>query len=135
FHLHNHVLNFGGRLLLTAESPPSRWPLTLADLESRMQATQLARLTPPDDALLAAVLLKLFRDRQINPPPALIEWLLKRMPRSFTAARHIVAEIDGRALAEQRPIGRGLAREALNSVAQRGEDTDTRPPKLSGPPT
>ena len=98
-----------------------------------MQATQLARLAPPDDTLLAAVLLKLFQDRQINPPPALIEWLLKRIPRSFAAARRIVAEIDSRALAEKRPIGQGLAREALNSVARYDENTGIPSPRASGP--
>ena len=56
-------------LLLTARTAPGRWPLALPDLASRLQATAVAALAPPDDALLAAVLVKLFADRQLVVAP------------------------------------------------------------------
>lgn len=117
FHLHNHVLARGGRLLLTAATPPRRWGLTLPDLASRMEATALAAISPPDDALLSAVLVKLFADRQIAVAPGLIVWLVRRMDRSFAAARTLVAELDARALAQGGPVTRGIAREALDFLA------------------
>lgn len=113
FHLHNLARANGQALLLTARRLPPHWGLRLADLKSRIEATAVATLAPPDDALLAAVLVKLFADRQIAPPPRLIDFCLKRMDRSFAAARHLVAEIDARALASGRPIGTGLAAEIL----------------------
>lgn len=116
FHLHNLVLAEGGRLLLTARSAPSRWPITLPDLASRLSATPLARLEPPDDALLAAVLMKLFADRQIDPPASLIPWLLKRIDRSFEAAGRMVADLDARSLATGRPIGHKLAGDLLDDL-------------------
>ncbi|MFZ1348065.1 MAG: chromosomal replication initiator DnaA, partial [Tabrizicola sp.] len=67
FHLHN-LATTNGALLLTARTPPRDWGLTLPDLTSRMQATHLARLDAPDDALLSAVLVKLFADRQVAVP-------------------------------------------------------------------
>lgn len=115
FHLHNHVLASGGRLLLTARQAPNRWPVTLPDLASRMQATATAALEPPDDALLSAVLVKLFADRQITVPPALIPFLVARMERSLDAARQVVAALDARALAEGRAITRALAADLLDS--------------------
>lgn len=114
FHLHNHVLAHGGRLLITASAPPRSWGLVLPDLASRMEATALAGIAPPDDRLLSAVLVKLFADRQIAVAPSLIPWLVNRMDRSFAAARAMVAELDTRALARGGPVTREIAREVLD---------------------
>ena len=118
FHLINHMAAAGGHLLLTAQCPPRDWGLTLPDLLSRLQATAIARLDPPDDALLSAVLVKLFADRQIAVPANLIPYLTARMDRSIAAARHLVATLDARALALGRPITRALAAELLDSADQ-----------------
>jgi chromosomal replication initiation ATPase DnaA len=114
FHLHNLVTS-GGHLLLTARTPPRDWGLSLPDLASRMQAAQVARIEAPDDALLSAVLVKLFADRQVAVAANLIPYLVSRMPRSVGAARSLVAALDARALAEGRPITRALAGEVLDS--------------------
>lgn len=114
FHLHNLVLAEGGALLLTARTPPRDWGLCLPDLASRVQAAPLARLHPPDDALLAAVLVKLFADRQIAVTPGLVQWLMARLERSFEAAHAIVAAIDAEALATGQRPGIGLARALLD---------------------
>ncbi|MEO6299029.1 MAG: chromosomal replication initiator DnaA [Paracoccaceae bacterium] len=113
FHLHN-LLAPSGRLLLTATTPPRDWAIQLPDLLSRLQAMPMARLDPPDDALLSAVLIKLFADRQITVPPNLIAYLVARMERSIDAARRLVALLDARALALARPISRTLAAEVLD---------------------
>lgn len=114
FHLHNLVTQ-SGHLLVTASLPPRDWGLALPDLASRLQAAALARIEAPDDALLSAVLIKLFADRQITVPPALIPYLVARMERSIDAARAVVAALDARALAEGRPITRQLAADLLGS--------------------
>lgn len=117
FHLHNRMAAAGGLLLLTARRPVADWGLTLADLRSRMEATALARLDPPDDALLAAVILKLFADRQLQVAPSVVAYLVSRIERSFAAARAIVAALDARALALGRPVTRALAAEVLDRTA------------------
>ncbi len=116
FHLHN-LATSGAALLLTARTPPRDWGLGLPDLISRMQATQIARLEAPDDALLSAVLVKLFADRQVAVPSNLIPYLISRMPRSIGAARALVADLDARALAAGRPITRALAGEVLGDLS------------------
>jgi chromosomal replication initiation ATPase DnaA len=108
FHLHNLVTTTG-TLLLTARTPPRDWGLKLSDLISRMQATPIAQLEAADDALLSAVLVKLFADRQVTVPTNLIPYLISRMPRSVGAARALVAALDAQALAQGRPITRALA--------------------------
>lgn len=112
FHLHNLVTQ-SGHLLVTAATPPRDWPLMLPDLASRLQAAALARIEAPDDALLSAVLIKLFADRQLAVPPALIPYMVQRMERSIDAARDLVARLDARSLAEGRAITRVMAAEEL----------------------
>ncbi len=116
FHLHNLILANGHALLLTARKAPRHWGLALADLASRMEGTGTATLGALDDALLTALLVKLFADRQINPPPRLIDYCVPRMDRSFAAAEALVAALDAKALATGRPIGMALAAEILSGA-------------------
>jgi len=113
FHLHNHLQAQGQSLLLTARTPVRDWGLALPDLASRLNATTHVALAPPDDTLLAAVLVKLFNDRQIRIQPTLITYLLARMERSLAQARMLVDQLDRRSLALGRPVNRALAQEIL----------------------
>jgi chromosomal replication initiation ATPase DnaA len=116
-----HLLNFMGPkrpLLMTARTPPRDWGVVLPDLFSRLQAAPIASLAAPDDALLSAVLVKLFADRQVTVAANLIPYLVSRMPRQISAARQLVAELDARALADARPITRQLAGEVLDRLFQ-----------------
>lgn len=115
FHLHNLALAEGHSLLFTADAPPSFWPLALRDLASRMQATPTVRIAAPDDALLAAVMMKLFADRQLAPTPATIPFLIRRIDRSFQAARDMVERLDAASLEQRRPITPSLARDMLDN--------------------
>ncbi|WP_071672747.1 P-loop NTPase family protein [Nioella nitratireducens] len=101
FHLHNAVVGQGGRLLLTARLAPARWPVTLPDLKSRIQQAGVLQLDAPDDALLAAVMVKLAADRQLALGPDLMSYALLRMERSFAAARRLIEAIDARALRDK----------------------------------
>ena len=118
FHLHNLTLAEGHSLLLTAQNAPNFWPLALPDLASRMQATTLAHLRAPDDTLLAALLMKLFADRQFSPSPEILLYLARRMDRSFDAARRLVATLDATALSTGRPITRAMAAKVLDKMAE-----------------
>ncbi|MFN3936949.1 MAG: chromosomal replication initiator DnaA [Gemmobacter sp.] len=113
FHLHNLLAEARRPLLLTARTVGRDWGLSLPDLASRVQAAPVARLDPPDDALLGAVLVKLFADRQVRVTPSAIRFLCARMTRSLAEARDLVAAMDARALAERRPLTRELARRVL----------------------
>lgn len=114
FHLHNLVLAEGGSLLVTARDAPGRWGLGLADLESRMAGARLVRIDPPDEALLAAVIVKLFADRQVEVSPRTVQYLAARIERSFAAAGDAVARLDAAALAAGRRVSPELAAEILD---------------------
>ena len=116
FHLHNLVLAEGHSLLMTGAKAPAFWGITLPDLASRLMATQVATLDLPDDTLLAAVIAKLFADRQLAPKPDLISYLVLRIDRSFAAARDVVAALDTASLAQKRPITKALAATVLDKT-------------------
>jgi chromosomal replication initiation ATPase DnaA len=115
-HLYNLVAERRGTLLLVGRSPPPQWRIGLADLRSRLLASPTVALRPPDDALLGAVLLKLFADRQIVVGEELIAFLLRRTERSFEAARRVVGQLDRAALAAGRPITVPFAGEVLRDA-------------------
>lgn len=114
FHLHNHLGASALPFLLVSRTPPARWDLTLPDLKSRMAATDSVRIDGPDDALLAAVMVKQFSDRQLVVPPLVIDWLVRHMDRSFAEARRLVEALDRAALAEGKAITRPLAQKVLS---------------------
>ncbi len=114
-HLYNSALERGASLLLTLPGPPASMLIALPDLASRLRALPMAGIAPPDDAVLGAVLLKHFADRQIVVRPGVIAYLIAHIERSFAAAASVAARLDEAALAAARPITIKLAREVLGA--------------------
>lgn len=123
FHLLNLVREQRLAILLTTAIEPGDLKIELPDLRSRLRALAVARISPPDDALLRAVLVKLFSDRQLNIDPAIIGFLLVRMERSMEAARRLVAEVDRLALAMHRGVTRTVASAALDALETQAKGT------------
>jgi chromosomal replication initiation ATPase DnaA len=116
-HVYNLIAERGGHILYSARTPPARWQLGLADLRSRLNALPVAAIAPPDDAVLGAVLLKLFADRQLSVGVDVVQFAVTRMERSFEAAESLVAAVDRVALASQRRVTVPLLREVLPGLA------------------
>ena len=76
FHLLNLVTEQRCHLLMTANEFPSSWGVQLPDLASRLRAVPVAEIGLPDEALLRAVLVKLFADRQLAVEESVISYLL-----------------------------------------------------------
>lgn len=125
FHLLNAVREQGGSLLITTTALPAQMEIPLADLRSRLCAAPLVELEAPDDALLMAVLMKQFADRQLRVGDEVLHYLLRRMERSFAAARDWVARIDAEALATRSKITVVLVRRLFDADAK-----DAEPPLL-----
>ncbi|KIL98468.1 Chromosomal replication initiator protein DnaA [Paramagnetospirillum magnetotacticum MS-1] len=117
FHLINQSRELGRFLLLTARSAPAHWAVRLPDLRSRLLAMPVASILAPDDALLAALLVKLFDDRQLRIGEDVVHFLVGRMERSFAAAASLVDRLDRAAWAGRRAVTVPLARRILE-----GED-------------
>ncbi|MEM5476711.1 DnaA/Hda family protein [Pacificibacter sp. AS14] len=123
FHLHNLTLAEGGHLLVTASTPPNLWKIGLPDLASRMQGTSVTKIDAPDDALLSAMLLKQFEDRQLAVSYPLIPFLVKRMERSTANLRRIVEALDAAALRLGKPISRKFAAQVLDNISLNTQDS------------
>ncbi|HVV81115.1 MAG TPA: DnaA/Hda family protein [Pseudolabrys sp.] len=117
FHLLNLVREERAHLLVTSRSLPATWPIALRDLMSRLRALPVVTVTPPDDALLQALMMKLAADRQIDLDPALLSYLVQRLERSFSAVRSAIVALDREALRQKRPISRALAAELFRDDA------------------
>jgi chromosomal replication initiation ATPase DnaA len=100
-------------ILLTGREAPAAWPTALPDLASRFSALLAFPLWAPDDDLLAALAKKLFADRQLAVPDAVIARMIRSLERSPGSIREFVAAADAKALAERRPVTVPLIRELL----------------------
>jgi len=116
FHLLNLAREEQAFLLLTARTPPAGWTLAIRDVASRLKALPVVAMSAPDDALLRALLVKLFADRQLNVDESLIGYVATRIERSFAAARAVVARLDQEAMQLKRPLTRALAAELLREA-------------------
>ncbi len=113
FHLYNLMKERGTSLLVTMRAAPGQIDFVLADLSSRLRAAPAVTIQPPDDTVLAALLVKLFSDRQLNISADVIAYMLPRMDRSYAAARDLVARADHLALSEKKPVTIALLRQVL----------------------
>jgi chromosomal replication initiation ATPase DnaA len=109
FHLLNLAREERAYVLITARTAPATWRIEVPDLASRLRALPVVALTSPDDALLRAVIVKLFTDRQVAVDESLVSFLATRIERSFAAARAAVTRLDREAHRLRRPITRAFA--------------------------
>ncbi len=105
---------------MTMRMAPGAVDFAIADLASRFRAAPVVTISPPDEILLSAVLVKQFSDRQLRVGQDVISYILPRMERSFAAAREIVSLADRIALAGKRKITIPLMREVLSLMQQGG---------------
>jgi DnaA regulatory inactivator Hda len=137
-HLLNTARDRGLRVLLAGRTPPSRWPVRLPDLSSRLRAITAVEIRPPSDDLLAALLVHLLSDRQLTVAQPVQEWLLTHLPRSPAALRQAVIRLDRISLAAGKPITRAFAANVLaedglavadrDEVSMSGVDATSEPP-------
>ncbi len=100
-------------VLITSRDEPEQLGLQRPDTLSRLRAGVRAAIAQPDDALFQAIAIKLFTDRQLMVDPAIADYLLQRMERSYANLSKLIALIDERSLAAGRSITKPLAREVL----------------------
>jgi chromosomal replication initiation ATPase DnaA len=116
FHLLNLAREESAFVLITAKTRLDLEGYELPDLASRLRAVPVVSLERPSDALVAAVLLKHFADRQLLVDEDTVAYLLPRMERSLAAVRALAARLDRAALSDRRRITRQFAAEVLRGL-------------------
>jgi chromosomal replication initiation ATPase DnaA len=115
FHLMNLAREDQASILITARQLPSELAIELHDLRSRLRAVPVVSLSPPDDQLFRALIVKFCADRQLAVDETVVSFLANRIERSFAAVRQAVELLDTEALRLGRPVTRALAAELFRN--------------------
>ena len=100
-------------LLITSLKPLSKFNFKLPDLISRIKNCLTIGIKNPDDNLIYALLIKYLSDRQINIDKKLIEYIIKRIDRSYEKIFLFIHKIDKLSLKKGKPINLKTIKEAL----------------------
>lgn len=117
FALYNRVQAAGGRLLASASSPPRELPFALPDLRSRFAAALVYRLRPLSDGDRRDALVAAAAARGMHMPETVASYLLRRMPRDWSALNAALATLDTASLSAGRSLTVPFVREVLRLEA------------------
>lgn len=114
------VKRVGGHILLTANRPPNEWSIRSPDLRSRLLATPIIQMGPPDESLMRARLKRAMLRFGLNLPAQVEDYLVVRLGLSYMAIEETVKVLAG-AAGGRRALTVPLARDALENSADREE--------------
>jgi chromosomal replication initiation ATPase DnaA len=102
-------------LIITSTKPIVEINFKLEDLRSRTKNCLLAKIENPDDELMFALILKNLSDRQITLDKKLIDFIIKRVERSYSKIFEFIYKIDEISLKKKKSIDFKIINEALDS--------------------
>jgi chromosomal replication initiation ATPase DnaA len=105
-------------LLITSIKPISEIEFNLKDLRSRTKNCLLAKIEKPDDELMFALILKNLSDRQIILDKKLIDFIIKRVERSYGKIFEFIYKIDKISLKKKKSIDFKIINEALEHKSE-----------------
>ena len=100
-------------IIITSEKPIVDIDFSLADLKSRTKNFLLQKIEKPDDELMFALILKNLSDRQISIDKKLIDFIIKRIDRSYGKIFDFIYKVDELSLKKKRPIDFKIIKEVL----------------------
>ncbi|TGX56027.1 chromosomal replication initiator DnaA [Sphingomonas gei] len=98
FHAWNQAQQERRPLLIVAEATPPTWDVKLPDLRSRLAASPLLELGPPDDLLMPQLIERAFERHLLHAKPDVIAWLAKRIERSHVAILRVADVLETEAV-------------------------------------
>ena len=100
-------------LIINSLDPINEMNFKLDDLKSRTKNCLIAKIDKPDDELMFALILKNFSDRQIVIDKKLINFIIKRVDRSYDKIFEFIYKIDQISLKKKKPIDFKIIKEVL----------------------
>ncbi|MDC3074758.1 DnaA/Hda family protein [Candidatus Pelagibacter sp.] len=113
FTLINTVEQDNKYLIITSTKPIVEFEFSLQDLNSRAKNFLLSVIEKPEDDLMYALILKNLSDRQISIDKKLIDFIIKRISRSYGKISDFIYKIDEISLKRKKPIDFKIIKEAL----------------------
>tara|TARA_B100001027_G_scaffold20397_1_gene12066 strand:- start:105 stop:776 length:672 start_codon:yes stop_codon:yes gene_type:complete len=101
-------------LLITSTKPLDLMKFSLPDLLSRLKNCVVAKIEQPDDDLIYAIILKRFSDRQIRLDTKIIDYIVKRIARSYSKMHEFIYKIDELSLKKKKSINFKIIKEIIN---------------------
>jgi len=101
-------------LLITSEKPINEFNYKLNDLVSRLNNFLYIKLGAPDDELIYALIVKNFSDRQITIDKKLIDYIIKRIDRSYESIFIFISKVDQLSLQKGKPINLEVIKKVLS---------------------
>jgi len=102
-------------LVVTSETPISKMNFKLKDLKSRCNNFIISKIYDPDDDLIYALIIKNLSDRQILIDKKLVDYIIKRIDRSYGKISNFIYKIDKISLKEKKPIDFKIIKTALET--------------------
>jgi len=116
FSLWNMALQDNKYLLFTSLKPISTYNFKLPDLNSRINSSILIGIKLPSDDLISVILAKNFSDKQIKVEKKHIDYIIKRIDRSYEKISQFILTLDKYSLKKGSPFGLKLIKEVLKMI-------------------
>ena len=113
YSLFNLIYQDNKYLLILSNRTISKMNYSLDDLNSRAKNCIFAQIENPDDDLIFAIIVKSFSDRQIKLEKKLLEFIIKRIDRSYGKIYEFIYKVDELSLKKKKPINLKTIREIL----------------------
>ena len=116
FSLWNIILQDNKYLLITSAKPISLYKFKLTDLKSRVRSCISVGIKLPSDDLISVMLAKNFSDRQVQVEKKHIEYIIKRIDRSYEKISSFISVLDKYSLKKGSPFSLKLIKEVLKMI-------------------
>jgi len=116
YSLWNTVVQDNKFLLITSKKPINKYKFKLPDLKSRINDIITIGINLPSDDLISVILAKNFSDRQIKVEKKHIDYIIKRIDRSYEKISQFVTTLDKYSLKKGSSFSLKLIKEVLNMV-------------------
>ena len=113
YSLMNLVEHNNKYVIITSLNPIVNIDFKLVDLKSRAKNFLLLNIEQPDDELIFGIILKNFSDRQILLDKKLIDYIVKRIERSYSKIHNFIYKIDQLSLKKKKSIDFKIIKEVL----------------------
>ena len=101
-------------LLISSNKPVDTLSFSLPDLVSRLKNCIIAKIEQPDDDLIYAIILKSFSDRQIKLDNKIVDYIIKRIARSYSKMHEFIYKIDELSLKKRKSINFKIIKEIVS---------------------
>jgi chromosomal replication initiation ATPase DnaA len=116
FSLINHFILHKKYLIISSREPLTMLEIKLLDLKSRLKEFLLIEIQNPSDDLIYSLILKYFSDNQIVIKKNLVEYIVKKIDRSYSRIETFLLKLNNQSIIKKKKIDYKLINEVLNEM-------------------